>query len=644
MPSTTSKGTVTSATMTIDQIEVSPLNVRRHRATINAIAAMEASILGRGLIQPLNLHPMKGTKKFGAFAGGRRARAIRNLVDRGDLPADWPVRVEIYRDYSDIEIIELSLGENIQRADLELYEICAGIRALDARCEPAEAISTALGQPLALVRRWQRVGQLAEPIFVAFAEEKISGDLARAFAATTDHKLQLAVFEQLQGWRDYERTPEKVRSALKVGDRAAARLLRLVGADAYRAAGGRFELDLFADEAEQRGRIVDEGLLSQLANAQLDEARDATRAAVGRSIRFVPKPPVNASGYPDYTLQVTPKKGAEGKLVLPEGEVVAAIDLSEAGEPQVTYWWESRKAKFGSGSSAEARDTAKVKVKGAAAFSDPYHSAAPARALAKEEHGVSADALEVIRSTRRELLRAFMVEDAQRGGDAGRDFALWAQLRALLARGSGQLVGARSPAPTEHTIGIAFGALRAADEQLEQHVAHDVWLGAVREISAESFITEPDLAAAFVDFLNAGASTKRLAGAVLAGLTLERSANAPGFTLAPHDALAQFTRGVHAPLVRKLWSPTAEFLALLPKAQLLAIAEPLVGSETLARWSKVKAAELPGLLAQALNGAGNAVAARNRQAALEWIHPLLAFRQLDFKQPAPSAALAEAAE
>lgn len=206
----------------------------------------------------------------------------------------------------------------------------------------------------------------------------------------------------------------------------------------------------------------------------------------------------------------------------------------------------------------------------------------------------------------------------------------------LLKGDSIGVVGARAPAKAENTVGVAFTGLKAAEEHVDQYLAHDIWEGAVREISAQSFITEADLAAAFVDFLNVGEPVRRLAGAVLAGLILERGANAPGFQLAAHDALAQMTRGTRTTL-RKLWSPTAEFLALLPKAQLLAIAEPLVGADTFARWSKLKAAELPNVLAQALAGGGNAIAARNRQAAAEWVHPLLGFRELDFAKPAPAA-------
>ena len=622
--------TITSETMTIDQIEVSPLNVRRHRAAIEATSAMEASILSRGLIQPLNVHPMRGTKKFGAFAGGRRTRAIRNLIQRGDLPTDWPIRVELYRGHSDVDIIELSLNENIQRADLELYEICAGIRALDARKEPLEAIAQALGQDLPLVRRWHRVGQLADPIFEAFAQGKLGGDEARAYAATADQKLQMAVYDEHRELPAWQRTPEKIRAAMKVGDRQSSKLLRLVTAEDYRAAGGRFELDLFASESEERGRVVDEGLLRELADKRLVQLRDDTRVAVGlRDLRFVASPPQGNHGSPDYTLEFTPKV-VNGKPEIPETGVVAAIDLSEAGVPKVSYWWEDRKAKFGLKGDAKPKPV----ITGSQAARDPYNYAAPAKAQAKDEHGVTSDALEVMMSIRRELLRALLVQDAQRGGNVGRDYATWSALRVAIGPDSSAEIGARGIA-SGGTIG-AHDLAEKAKLHVDQHFAHDVWLGAVRQLSAEHFITGPDRAAAFAAFVAADDATKRLAAAVVAGLAIERSANAPGFQMSPHDTIAQFI-GADDEDIRLLWSPTAEFLEMLPKPQLLAIAEPIVGTETFDAWSKVKAIELPALVANVLGGGGHAVATRNRPAASAWVHPLLQFGSVKVAAKAKAA-------
>lgn len=630
---------ITQITLTIDQIELSRLNVRTNQDDANAVASIEASILELGLTHPINLHPLAGSKKFGVFAGGRRYRAIRNLVARGDLPANWPVKVAIYEGRTDVQIIELSLGENILRRDLQEYEIAAALARLAIRGETVATIAAALGQTHNYVAQRMRLGQLAPPIFETLAQGLLDIEQAKAYAATADHRLQLAVYDRLRQLPEHERTAPRIRAALKVGDAQSARLLRFVGADAYRAAGGRFEADLFADDAEERGRIVDEGVLAELAEARFEQVRAATRAAVGHDIRFTPKPPQDSYGGTDQTLRATTKAREGGGVLVPDGDVVAWIKVSEAGEPEVTYWWESRKAKAAGATpkatAAPARSGRDAgTLTGARAISDPYTYAPAAKAAAKDEHGVSADALFAVRAVRREVLRALVVEDAQCGGEVGLAHAIWAQLRTLLTR---EQVGLRSPNSSDHEAGTTTAAFDLARARIEEQTAHSIWTAAVKDVSAETFITEPDHAAAFVDFLNAGPRRQALAGAVLAGLLLERSAATPGYDHPAHAALAQMTRGTPR-TVRLLWSPTAEFLELLPKAQQLAIAEPLVDANSLAKWSKVTGEQLTMLLAQALNGAGSAVPGRNRAAAAEWVHPLLAFPTLDFSDPAQSAA------
>lgn len=619
----------TATTLTIDQLRLSPFNVRVDERDTSDIGVLAASILEKGLIQAINAHPMRGqVRQWGVFAGGRRYRAIKGLIESGDLPRDYAVKVVIYDGHTDGQLVELSIGENMLRRDLRDYEKFRGVRRAHDMGESIQAIGAALGQEPRVIARWLRLGALPGPIFAAFQAEQITIEHAMAYGGTADPDLQLATFEQMMELPDWQRTPEKIRAAMKIGDSSANRLLRLVGETAYRDAGGRFELDLFADEAQERGRVVDEDKLRALAEARLTGLRDATRAAVGRDIRFVARPPQTVYELTDWDLQISVRADDDGSIRLPDGDIVAWIELPESGEPSVTYWWASRSAKYGS---AKRPAADRPKATAAAAISDPHFYAAPARAAIKEEHGVAADALEAIRSMRRELLRALIVEDAQRGGERGRDFATWAALRVALCPGKTSDVGARGLGRAD-----AIGAVDVAEKarlQVEQHTAHDIWLGAVRAISRETFITESDAAAAFVDFLNASAETKALAGAVMAGFALDRSANAPGYEFATHDALAQMSRG-DARTLRKLWRPTAEFFELFPKSQLLAIAAPFLDETHRAQLERAKGFAIAEQLAQAMTGATAAIPGRNRAAAAEWVHPLLTFRQLDFEKRA----------
>ncbi|MDF1506534.1 hypothetical protein PYV61_26500, partial [Roseisolibacter sp. H3M3-2] len=161
-----------------------------------------------------------------------------------------------------------------------------------------ETISAALGQELIWVKRHLRLAGLHPEVFAAFVAETISFDQAAAYAATADQALQLAVFQELQAQPfDNYRQPHSIRAKLKVGDRDHARLLRIAGAERYRAAGGGFEFDLFADDADQRGRVMDEPLLRQLVDEALAATKQDLRERSGRKdLRFVTDPPRNDYG------------------------------------------------------------------------------------------------------------------------------------------------------------------------------------------------------------------------------------------------------------------------------------------------------------------------------------------------------------
>lgn len=679
--------------MTISQLMIgdlrqSPLNVRTNEADNANTAALESSILAHGLLKPLIVHPFKGSrpKRYGVLAGGRRYRAIGNLVARGALPADWPVDV-VVRDLPDRELIEVSLAENLFTKELRPYEIYAGVARAVAKGTPIEQIAEHYGQTVTAIRQLVRLGNLAAPIFAAYVAGDITIHQAKAFAATEDQALQIEAWHALEQLPSYHRTPDRIRGLLRVGEREARRLLRFVGADAYREAGGRYELDLFADDDDERGRVIDDGLLRQMANTRLDIERERIRKRVGRDIRFA-DPPTSDYGGRDYQLQVTPKLAdldgfdaarvaelsalqadledqahalldeagdplpgtedaiaaldarhdpataelaaieAARRIILPDGDVTASLEISDDGAPQLAFWWASRKAR-----------AAHEKAQATGLSLRPVEAgAAPTRrdtqAAVREEYGISADSTEIFKSIRREILRALLVEDAHRGGTLGQDYAIWSCLRQAIGDGSAATTGARGIARGGDIGG--FDLAKRAREHLEMTEAHSSWSVALRELRGESFLTEQDDVFAFLDFTQAPEKTRRLAGAVVAGIALDRSANAPGHGVPMHDALGQLARGTPEAL-RTFWQPTGEFLDLIPRAMRHEIAAEFVDKATHAAWGKLKSAELTDRLARALGPATNGVASGAKTAARHWVHPLLAFAPLDFTRPRPGS-------
>nr|MBA4770649.1 ParB/RepB/Spo0J family partition protein [Sphingobium sp.] len=209
-------------TMTIGELCVSPYNVRTNQADATAIVGMAESLLKRGQLYPLVVHPMPtrpGKKKLhGALAGGRRYRAFSLLITQGKLPADHPITV-IVRDITDEgELRELSLAENIVRVDLRDYEKYAAVALAHRNGRTFQEIADTNGQSVEVIRQWNRLGNLAEPIFEALEKGEIGTRHAMAFGATDDHEMQMHAFRafMLRGDREQSHAPSIIRRLLKV--------------------------------------------------------------------------------------------------------------------------------------------------------------------------------------------------------------------------------------------------------------------------------------------------------------------------------------------------------------------------------------------------------------------------------------------
>ncbi|MEA3390139.1 MAG: ParB/RepB/Spo0J family partition protein [Pseudomonadota bacterium] len=700
-------------TMTIGELCVSPYNVRTNEVDANAIAGMAESLLKRGQLYPLVVHPMPtkpGKKKLhGALAGGRRYRAFSLLITQGKLPASHPIDV-IVRDITDEgELRELSLAENLVRVELRPYEVYAAVARAHAT-RSLKDIADTNGQTVETVRQWARLGSLHPTVFAALAAGEISTRHAMAFGATDDQDLQLHAFGQFMQRSDRggDHAPGIIRRLLKVGDSELTKLLHFVGEKAYRDAGGRYELDLFADQAEERGRVCDEGLLLQMVEAKLERARALLRQQVAnhapdRKLRFEANPPqegnfggwaqdleisadaadvhpddADRSAYVQNEMAELEKRAEfflsdpalsqEAKdaaiaaidvdyepleqelaqidsrrtLALPEGDIFATLEIEQDGTLETRFWWASRKAKREAEKPPTlsrpplTRPIPKVEAeaavraimprpgRGGAAIDSSYGFSERQKAdfVIKDEHGLTADGIQVLRGLRREALRCALLDDAESDGTYGRDYATWCLLRFELAGGYGHELGARRLAGGYETHN---GSWQVIQPHLKRSIAGMRWTKEGEQLRAHASMSEKDLATAFHAYLGETELWKNKAGAYLAGLMLERSLNAPGYQVPLHDLLAAGVR-LNDMTLRGYVEPTEEIVELLPKAQRLALAKPHVDKTAFGTWGKLKAAELTAPVTRALRKARN------------WVHPLMQFA------PPPTTALAELKE
>jgi ParB family chromosome partitioning protein len=142
-----------------------------------------------------------------------------------------------------------------------------------------EDVARRFGLTVRFVEGRLRLATLAPVVFEALASGQITLDIAKAFGATSDQEIQARVFEQVSS-AYYAPNPDSIRRMGLSGTvRGSDPRARLVGRDAYIAAGGRIERELFDDDNSESW--VDVALLESLAAAKMEEHAKALAAEQG---------------------------------------------------------------------------------------------------------------------------------------------------------------------------------------------------------------------------------------------------------------------------------------------------------------------------------------------------------------------------
>jgi len=156
---------------------------------------------------------------------------------------------------------------------------CLAFQQLIEQGSDVPGIARRFGLTVRFVEGRLRLASLAPIVFEALGAGEISLDVAKAYAVTPDHERQAYVFEQMS--RGYGSAhPDSIRrmmtqATIGAGDRRA----RFIGEEAYVAAGGRIERDLFSDEGD--ARWLDVALVERLATEKMDTIADETAAEQG---------------------------------------------------------------------------------------------------------------------------------------------------------------------------------------------------------------------------------------------------------------------------------------------------------------------------------------------------------------------------
>ena len=260
----------------LNKLVQSPRNVRRHGDPA-ADAELKASIAAHGLLQNLIVRPAaKG--KFEVEAGERRRRAMLALADDKILARDHEVTCLVLEDSAEAAV-ETSLAENFHRLAMNPADEAQAFADLVAGGATVEDVARRFGLTVRFVEGRLRLAMLAPVVFEALASGQITLDIAKAFGATSDQEIQARVFEQVSS-AYYAPNPDSIRRMVLSGTvRGSDPRARLVGRDAYIAAGGRIERELFDDDDSESW--VDVALLESLAAAKMEEQAKALAAEQG---------------------------------------------------------------------------------------------------------------------------------------------------------------------------------------------------------------------------------------------------------------------------------------------------------------------------------------------------------------------------
>lgn len=157
----------------VEALQPNP-NQPRRTFRDDEMAELTASVREKGIIQPLIVRPDPTIHgRYEIVAGERRWRAAQ-MAQLHDVPV-------IVRTYTDTEVLEVAIIENIQRADLNAMDEAAAFRQLMERFgHTQDQLATALGKSRSHVANQMRLLSLPDEVQAYVVSGQLSAGHARA--------------------------------------------------------------------------------------------------------------------------------------------------------------------------------------------------------------------------------------------------------------------------------------------------------------------------------------------------------------------------------------------------------------------------------------------------------------------------------
>lgn len=182
-------GDTSDKTYSISILDIDP-NPHQPRKDFDkeALEELASSISEHGVIQPIIV--VKRNSRYMIVAGERRWRASR-FAGLSHIPA-------LICEYTDKEIAEISLIENLQRDDLNSIEVARGIRKLmDEYNMTQETVSKQLGKSRSAIANTLRLLALPQYIMDHVINDELSAGHARALLACSNEKDQKVITQKI---------------------------------------------------------------------------------------------------------------------------------------------------------------------------------------------------------------------------------------------------------------------------------------------------------------------------------------------------------------------------------------------------------------------------------------------------------------
>ena len=169
-------------TLSVDQIEPNPNQPRRTFST-DSLMDLSNSVIEKGIIQPLIVRAISKTPvKYQIVAGERRWRAAQ-MAKLHKIPV-------VVRSFSDVEVLEIAIIENIQRSNLSPIDEANGYQQLiDRFNHTQDKISRALGKSRSHIANLLRLLNLPNDVQTLLNSGALSIGHARALITRKDASL-----------------------------------------------------------------------------------------------------------------------------------------------------------------------------------------------------------------------------------------------------------------------------------------------------------------------------------------------------------------------------------------------------------------------------------------------------------------------